>query len=589
MLNIEPKEDSAEKLAAIAGKPTKHYLYAPEFNQVVAAINSLAANPAFSKFTTYINPTVVDGVFTAPANQGWEINAVAYTNPANVTFPIVLAAAGLKRFDAYYATADNTFVKISSEESANPIIPTDAPANSLLYSVILVTDSLIGTPTEPAPGPIYQTKAEKGDAVYSLGAFEYISAIEASRARITYQTTGFLKAIRTWSGNISLYTGKDYTVKNESGAPLTLKHLDATLTGLDYKKFWFPNATDLVLQNGETANFVYSNGRFELDSSNQIGLTVINTDITSTVLDKQDLSGFVAYINSLGSSFFVPHNCQHFFTVTDTNQVFLLKGGGRSFGGSSPDILVTDVVELNPSNIWDHVNFANWRVLRADALGGNQSAITFSNGLNFLNDGTATIKPSTYNTGDFKDTVRRVGITSASTVGSSCGRRVTSGISCSTKSGFYFCADTMSEDNAAVATAADFVGLGATFSTAFGNAEPSTATSCILLAYDSTDSTMQVMHNDSTGVCTKVPLGVNFPKNTISADLYRIEEFCFPNGTRIYYRVTRLNTGHVSAGVITSNIPGPTIPLTLGFWRGNLTTPLTVCKSFSQISIATQY
>lgn len=39
MLNIEPKEDSAEKLAAIAGKPTKNFLFAEEVNNMVEAIN----------------------------------------------------------------------------------------------------------------------------------------------------------------------------------------------------------------------------------------------------------------------------------------------------------------------------------------------------------------------------------------------------------------------------------------------------------------------------------------------------------------------------------------------------------------------
>lgn len=39
MLEIEVKEDSPEKLAAVAGKPTKNYLFATEFNAMVEAIN----------------------------------------------------------------------------------------------------------------------------------------------------------------------------------------------------------------------------------------------------------------------------------------------------------------------------------------------------------------------------------------------------------------------------------------------------------------------------------------------------------------------------------------------------------------------
>lgn len=40
-INIEFKEDSAEKLAKIAGQPTKYYIKAPEFNEVVNRLKTL--------------------------------------------------------------------------------------------------------------------------------------------------------------------------------------------------------------------------------------------------------------------------------------------------------------------------------------------------------------------------------------------------------------------------------------------------------------------------------------------------------------------------------------------------------------------
>lgn len=46
MIEIEQKEDSAEKLAAIAGKPTKYFLFAPEFNAVVEKCNELEESKA---------------------------------------------------------------------------------------------------------------------------------------------------------------------------------------------------------------------------------------------------------------------------------------------------------------------------------------------------------------------------------------------------------------------------------------------------------------------------------------------------------------------------------------------------------------
>lgn len=44
MLSIEQKVDSAEKAAAIAGKPTENYLFAEEVNEIVNAVNTLEEN-----------------------------------------------------------------------------------------------------------------------------------------------------------------------------------------------------------------------------------------------------------------------------------------------------------------------------------------------------------------------------------------------------------------------------------------------------------------------------------------------------------------------------------------------------------------
>ena len=265
------------------------------------------------------------------------------------------------------------------------------------------------------------------------------------------------------------------------------------------------------------------------------------------------------------------------YIALDKNKTYRWSGSAYvQIGGSSEEI-------------WNTSRYANWRILKAEALGGGQSAITFTNSLVFLNTGTATNKTSTYNTGNFIDTIRRIGLTSVATAGAEVQRRITSGIPCSMKSGFYFCADTISEDAATVATAADLVGLGTTFASAFGNAEPSTATACILLAYDSTDLNMQIMHNDNSGTCTKIDLGANFPARTNATDLYRLELYCATNGVEINYRVTRLNTGDQSSGTLTTNIPTSAAPLMLGFWRGNRSTALAVTKSFSQITIATPY
>jgi hypothetical protein len=243
---------------------------------------------------------------------------------------------------------------------------------------------------------------------------------------------------------------------------------------------------------------------------------------------------------------------------------------------------------VGTNDIFNDNNFLNWRTIKFEALGGNQSAIQSYLG-SLLNTGTATTKTSTFNSTNFIGTVRRVGLVSASTVGSSIQRRLSSGVPCSVLSGFYFCSDTICSDASTVATRRFLVGLGTTFFGGIGNIEPSTSVSCIMLAYDSTDSNMQIMHNDNSGTCTKIDLGSDFPARTLSTDLYRLELVTLPNTSIINYRVTRINTGHTATGTLTTNIPSTSTPLTLGFWANNGSTSLAVDEAFSQITITTPY
>ncbi|KGO89728.1 hypothetical protein [Flavobacterium suncheonense] len=301
MLSIELKEDSAEKLAAIAGKPTKHYLFAAELNQMVEAINDLSSNPAFTEFITYLAPELDGTDFSAPANQEWKIKGVNYTNPAAVEHVITLASSGLKKFVLFVANSDNTIEMINGTESANPEVP-PVPADTLFYAMYLVTDSLVGEEIPPVLGTNYKTKAENGDAIYSLGSFEYLSGTEASYNRIWSADTGMIKAISVSAGNPNVYPGKKYTIKNELASPLTIKHQDTTLSGSNYKKFWFFSGLDLILQPGESAKFHYSQGRFEFVSSSKlsektlqdfyfpISRTSINRSATGNFMAKNSIS-----------------------------------------------------------------------------------------------------------------------------------------------------------------------------------------------------------------------------------------------------------------------------------------------------------
>jgi hypothetical protein len=68
-----------------------------------------------------------------------------------------------------------------------------------------------------------------------------------------------------------------------------------------------------------------------------------------------------------------------------------------------------------------------------------------------------------------------------------------------------------------------------------------------------------VFHNDGTGTCTKVDLGVNFPANrTAGASLttvYSIELYNDSGSTNVKYCVKNKETGSVAMGTIATNLP----------------------------------
>lgn len=102
-----------------------------------------------------------------------------------------------------------------------------------------------------------------------------------------------------------------------------------------------------------------------------------------------------------------------------------------------------------------------------------------------------------------------------------------------------------------------FVGLWAT-ATAITNVEISTLTNFIALAQNAAHTNLQIMHNDGSGTATIIDLGANFPGNTANTDMYDFRLFCPPNASSVFWSVTRLNTGHVAEGEITTDLPSNT-------------------------------
>lgn len=175
--------------------------------------------------------------------------------------------------------------------------------------------------------------------------------------------------------------------------------------------------------------------------------------------------------------------------------------------------------------------------------------------------------------------LRRLGSVSAATAGSPCGIRGGIALFCRGNAagvgGFRAVFRFGMSDAATVAGARSFIGMysGAT---QIGNVNPSTLLNIVGVGHDDTDSNLQIIYNDGSGAASKIDLGANFPANTLSVDAYELALFCPPNGSDIGYEVTRLNTGDVARGTLTSDLPANTTYLAPQMWRNNGATALAV-------------
>jgi hypothetical protein len=230
------------------------------------------------------------------------------------------------------------------------------------------------------------------------------------------------------------------------------------------------------------------------------------------------------------------------------------------------------------------------KVRRAQAVGGG-TTLSIDGFAASVVTGTATAR-SPASTRYFTQ-VGRLGYVSAATAGSSSGllpvnvlqvwRGNAAGLG-----GFFAVMNFGISDAAAVADARLFVGLQAS-TAVIGNVNPSTLTNLIGVGCDNAETVLSIMTNDNAGTATKTSLGANFPANSLSTDWYELALYAPPNGGNIDYRVTRLNTGDVATGSITTDLPVNTQFLGLQLWRNNGATALAVGIDVGQVYLETDH
>lgn len=186
---------------------------------------------------------------------------------------------------------------------------------------------------------------------------------------------------------------------------------------------------------------------------------------------------------------------------------------------------------------------------------------------------------------------KRIGFVSVATVGGLAGVRIPAGQvtlgAGGLVGGFRMITRFGASDAAAVAGARQFVGVSGVIA-APTNVEPSTLVNVIGVGHGTADTNLKLFYGGSTAQ-TPIDLGVNFPANTLSVDLYELELEAPTTDASVRYTVTRLNTGNTTSGTIAAGVAGVTLPAVATLlslmqgWRTNNATALAVGLDMTSI------
>lgn len=243
-LNIENKQDSPEKLAAIVGKPHNQFLFAGELNETVEKINELAAMVPSQIITT---GTVTFDEIERKAT----ISGFTYRLAGMVYTPLDLESAAIPEeeegFIKVYHVLGNSlgFLIIAGDSSETQIDPAPVPGTIYLTRFV-VTGSVIGEPEAPITGGEFVKKVYSNKQLLFTPASEGIFELP-SDGRTSFEFKHGNQEFYGFSlpeDHEHLHEGKLFYFKNTSGEPILIKHNFAA----DIKTN-LPNGDDLVFES----------------------------------------------------------------------------------------------------------------------------------------------------------------------------------------------------------------------------------------------------------------------------------------------------------------------------------------------------
>lgn len=156
--------------------------------------------------------------------------------------------------------------------------------------------------------------------------------------------------------------------------------------------------------------------------------------------------------------------------------------------------------------------------------------------------------------------------------------------------GFHMIANWGPATGVATATNRAFVGM-ANSTVAPTDVNPSTLTNMMGFGWDSTDTNIQFMTNDSSGTATKIDLGASFPVPTANrTKMYETIIFVAPGpSTSIGYKITDLATGAIAEGTVSSDLVANTTYLAPRGYMSVGGTSSVIGIAFSNLYVETDY
>ena len=107
--------------------------------------------PTNGNIITYGTYALVGQTLTIFSGWVWQINDVVYTNSVDIEINFPYSADGLQRYDVVVFDTLNSTQRVDGDEVvSSPLVPLLIP-NSILFSISLITDVLVGEPVTPTP------------------------------------------------------------------------------------------------------------------------------------------------------------------------------------------------------------------------------------------------------------------------------------------------------------------------------------------------------------------------------------------------------------------------------------------------------